>query len=82
MSRLLNTALLIALLIALMTLSACAEFKQAGRTIGHTTRDVAKEIGHGARDVAKDISRGTKRVLAEAAEEDDDERAVLNSTER
>ncbi len=77
MSRLLNTALLI----ALMTLSACAEFKQAGRTIGHTTRDVAKEIGHGARDVAKDISRGTKRVLAEAAEEDDDERAVLNSTE-
>jgi hypothetical protein len=44
-------------------LSACAEFKEAGRTIGHTTRDVTREIGHGTRDAAKSIGRGTKRVV-------------------
>jgi hypothetical protein len=42
-------------------LPACAEFKDAGRTIGHTTRNVTREIGHGTRDVAKDIGHGTKR---------------------
>jgi len=30
-------------------LSSCAEFKEAGRTIGHTTRNVTREIGHGTR---------------------------------
>jgi hypothetical protein len=44
-------------------LSACAEFKEAGRTIGHTSRDVTREIGHGTRDAAKSIGRGTKRVV-------------------
>lgn len=44
-------------------LSACAEIKEAGRTIGHTTRDVTREIGHGTRDAAKSIGRGTKRVV-------------------
>lgn len=48
-------------------LSACAEFKEAGRTIGHTTRDVAREIGHGTRDAAKSIGRGTKRVVKSVA---------------
>jgi hypothetical protein len=42
-------------------LSSCAEVKDAGRTIGHTTRNVTREIGHGTRDVARDIGHGTRR---------------------
>ena len=42
-------------------LSSCAEFKDAGRTIGHMTRNVTREIGHGTRDVARDIGHGTRR---------------------
>lgn len=44
-------------------LLSCAEFKNAGRTIGHTTRNVTREIGHGTRDAAIDIGHGTKREL-------------------
>jgi len=42
-------------------LSSCAEFKDAGRTIGYMTRNVTREIGHGTRDAARDIGHGTKR---------------------
>ena len=56
-------AKLFALLVLFSTglLSSCAEFKDAGRTIGHMTRNVTREIGHGTRDAAKDIGHGTKR---------------------
>ncbi len=53
----------------LLLLSSCAEFKEAGRTIGHTTRNVTREIGHGTRDVAKEIGHGTKRVVNSIGEE-------------
>jgi len=46
-------------------LLGCAEIKDAGRTIGHTTRDVTKEIGHGARDITRDIGHGTRDVVNE-----------------
>ena len=54
---------LFALLVLCSTglLLSCAEFKDAGRTIGHTTRNVTREIGHGNRDVARDIGHGTRR---------------------
>lgn len=42
---------------------ACAQVKEAGRTVGHTTRDVATEIGHGARDVTREIGHGTRDVV-------------------
>ena len=56
-------AKLFALLVLFSTglLSSCAEFKDAGRTIGHMTRNVTREIGHGTRDAARDIGHGTKR---------------------
>jgi hypothetical protein len=38
-----------------ITSTGCAEFKSAGKTIGHASRDAAVEIGH-----------GTKRVFNEA----------------
>jgi Sec-independent protein translocase protein TatA len=43
--------------------SGCAEIKEAGRTIGHTTRDVTREIGHGAREVTREIGHGTREVV-------------------
>jgi hypothetical protein len=46
-------------------LPACVYFKEAGRTIGHTTRDVTKEIGHGARDITREIGHGTRDVARE-----------------
>ena len=45
-------------------LIACAEVKQTGRIIGHTTRDVTREIGHGTRDIAREIGHGTRRVVS------------------
>jgi hypothetical protein len=44
--------------------TGCAQVKEAGRTIGHTTRDVTREIGHGARDVTREIGRGTREVVS------------------
>jgi hypothetical protein len=51
-------------------LSACAQVKEAGRTIGHTTRDVATTIGHGARDGAKAVGEGVKKVVKSAPEDE------------
>ena len=45
-------------------LLSCAEVKEAGRTIGHTTRNVTREIGHGSRRVAKSIGQETKEATA------------------
>jgi hypothetical protein len=46
----------------------CAQIKEAGRTIGHTTRDVTTEIGHGARDITREIGHGTRDVVHEVGE--------------
>ena len=51
-------------------LSACAQVKEAGRTIGHTTRDVATAIGHGTRDAAKAVGEGAKKVVKSAPEDE------------
>jgi hypothetical protein len=53
-------------------LLSCAEFKDAGRTIGHTTRNVTREIGHGTRDVARDIGHGTRRAVKTIGQETED----------
>jgi dihydroxyacid dehydratase/phosphogluconate dehydratase len=52
-------------------LSACAQVKETGRRIGHTTRDAARAIGHGTRDAAKAVGEGVKKVAKSAP---DDER--------
>ncbi len=62
-------------------LSSCAEFKEAGRTIGHTTRNVTREIGHGTRDAAKEIGHGTKRVVESIGQETKDETKPLSDQE-
>ncbi len=69
-----SCAKLFTLLILFSTgLSSCAEFKEAGRTIGHTTRNVTTEIGHGTRDVVKEIGHGTRRVVNSIGQETEDE---------
>jgi hypothetical protein len=74
MQRSSNKAMLTVVLVTSSLLAACVELKQAGRTVGHTTRDVATQIGHGTRDVAKNIGHGTKRVLAEMNEPEEEEK--------
>jgi hypothetical protein len=64
-----KTAFLVVLLGCL--LSACAQVKEAGRTIGHTTRDVTREIGHGTRDAAKAVGEGVKKVAKSATENEE-----------
>nr|VVV05518.1 hypothetical protein AW0309160_02998 [Aliivibrio wodanis] len=39
----------------LFTLNGCAELKDVGRTIGHTTRDTTKAIGHASRDAMNSV---------------------------
>jgi predicted small secreted protein len=51
-------------------LSACATIKEAGRTIGHTTRDVTRAIGHGTRDAAKAVGEGVKKAVKSAPEDE------------
>ncbi|MCZ6617147.1 MAG: hypothetical protein O7E57_03360 [Gammaproteobacteria bacterium] len=72
MNRISNVVLPIVLFVTVSFLCACVELKQAGRTVGHTSRDVAREIGHGSRDVVKEIGRGAKRVVASVAEAEDE----------
>lgn len=60
--RLFPKSLFLVITSGLIILS-CAELKQAGRDIGHGTRDAAKAIGHGTRDAAKAIGHGTRDAV-------------------
>jgi hypothetical protein len=50
-------------------LSGCAQVKETGRIIGHTTRDAATAIGHGTRDAAKAVGEGVKKFFKSAPED-------------
>ena len=74
-----SPATLLALLVLFSTgLLSCAEVKDAGRTIGHTTRNVTREIGHGTRDAAKEIGHGTRRVVKSIGQETKEATAPLS----
>ena len=49
--------------ILLLGVGACSEMKSAGRSVGHTTRDVTKTIGHETRDATKQIGHGTRDTV-------------------
>jgi len=51
-------------------LSGCAQVKETGRIVGHTTRDAATAIGHGTRDAAKAVGDGVKKVFKSAPEDE------------
>ncbi|MDD2218854.1 MAG: hypothetical protein PHO79_10795 [Desulfoplanes sp.] len=52
-------------LISMCALSACAELKDTGKTIGHGTKEVATSIGHATRDTAKSIGKNTKKIISD-----------------
>lgn len=59
--------------------SACAEMKEAGRSVGNTTKNVTTDIGHGSRDTVQAIGRGTKRVVKSITEDPATEDSVQPS---
>lgn len=56
-------AVLVFNLTGVFLLPACAEIKETGRTVGHTTRNVTREIGHGTRDITRTIGHNTRAVV-------------------
>lgn len=60
--------IVLALALAGGFLPGCAQIKEIGRTIGHTTRDVTREIGHGARDITREIGHGTRDIARDVGE--------------
>jgi len=50
---------------SIFILSACAEFKDTGKTIGQGTKEVTTTIGHTTRDIAKSIGHNTKKVVSD-----------------
>ncbi|GGP47203.1 hypothetical protein GCM10009347_13190 [Shewanella algicola] len=63
-----NKIILILALGMMLCLPACAELKQTGKEIGHTTKNVTTAIGHGTRDTVKAIGQETKEVIDEIKE--------------
>lgn len=51
--------------ISILTLSACAEFKDTGKTIGHGAKEVTTSIGHASRDAVKSIGKNTKKIISD-----------------
>ncbi|MDD5581094.1 MAG: hypothetical protein PHY16_17720 [Methylobacter sp.] len=63
MIKLTGKFLALCALLSLVLVPACAEVKDAGKTIGHTTRNVTREIGHGTRDVTRAIGHGSRDTV-------------------
>ena len=47
----------------LLTTNGCADLKEAGRTIGSTTKEVTTEIGHATRDTTKAIGHASRDAV-------------------
>ncbi len=43
--------------------SGCAELKQAGKDVGHATRDATTAIGHATRDTTKAIGHASRDAV-------------------
>ena len=56
-------------LLAGLVLAGCADIKEAGRTIGHTTKHVTREIGHTSRDVTREIGHSTRDAVKQVGDE-------------
>ncbi len=72
--RIMKINRIITLSAVLVTLLAgCADLKDAGRTIGHATRDVTTTIGHATRDTTKAIGHASKGAVNTIKEDLDDD---------
>ena len=50
-------------------MSACADLKDAGRTIGSTTKEVTTDIGHATRDATKAIGHASRDAVKSIGDE-------------
>lgn len=55
--------------LALSLLGGCADVKEAGRTVGQTTKQVTREIGHTTRDVTREIGHTTRDAVKQVGDE-------------
>ncbi|QYJ74259.1 MULTISPECIES: hypothetical protein [Shewanella] len=56
-------------LTAIALLGGCAELKDAGRTVGHTTKEVTRDIGHATRDATKAVGHASRDAVNSVKEE-------------
>ncbi|WP_372871073.1 hypothetical protein [Shewanella sp.] len=59
----------VAVIMSLALLSGCAELKDAGRSVGDTTKEVTREIGHATRDATKAIGHASRDAVKSVKEE-------------
>lgn len=52
-----------------LLLLGCAELKQAGKDIGHATRDATTAIGHATRDTTKAIGHASRDAVTSVHED-------------
>ncbi|MFT6926729.1 MAG: hypothetical protein ACJAZP_002349 [Psychromonas sp.] len=52
-------------IISIYALSACAELKDTGKTIGQGTKEVTTTIGHTSRDIVQSIGQNTQKVVSD-----------------
>ncbi|BAJ01034.1 hypothetical protein [Shewanella violacea] len=50
-------------------LTGCADLKDAGRTLGQTTKDVTTQIGHATRDTTKAIGHASRDAVKSVKED-------------
>ncbi|QYJ88934.1 MULTISPECIES: hypothetical protein [Shewanella] len=60
---------IISAVMILGALSACADLKHAGRSIGHTTKEVTTDIGHATRDTTKAIGHASRDAVKSVKED-------------
>lgn len=56
-------------LITALLLLGCADLKQAGKDVGHATRDAATAIGHATRDTTKAIGHASRDAVVSVHDE-------------
>jgi hypothetical protein len=49
--------------VAIFSLVSCVKLKEAGKNVGHATKDVTTKIGHASRDTVKAIGKETKETV-------------------
>ncbi|GLO62209.1 hypothetical protein MACH09_27170 [Vibrio sp. MACH09] len=54
---------------AVLFVSACAEIKETGKTIGHSTKEITTSIGHASRDAVKAVGESTSKVADDIEKE-------------
>ncbi|MGD8783595.1 MAG: hypothetical protein PVG75_04120 [Thioalkalispiraceae bacterium] len=67
--RLTDFKVLLVIVSSMFVILSCADVKQTGRDIGHTTRDATRSIGHATRDITREIGHGTRDAVKAVGQE-------------